>query len=276
MSGNRQEAKQPKRTPSTGRPQNQDMGQGTDGGLRNQFGNVANQNNAMLFVPRNERQAEHAELIDNNSIIFSLGPAGTGKTHVAVFKAIEAYKAREAVKIVICRPLTPAGEDFGFVPGTKEEKMADWLIPIYDELDKAFGQKERKAMMTNGTIEIVPLAKVRGRTFPEGTIVIVDEAQNCSYKDLFTIATRLGEGSKMIINGDPDPDQIDLVPVERSGLAEIADEFKEVKGIAIHRYDETDCVRSAVVKEMLKVHKAKKEASSGNESVNPASALRRP
>lgn len=217
-------------------------------------GSAANQNRPQQetspssgFAPRSPKQKLQSDLIDSHDITFSVGPAGTGKTHVAMAKAVHAFKSGKIKKIIVARPAVSEDEDIGAVPGTKEEKMDDYMRPLYDELEKNFGVGKHKSMLANKTLEIVLLGKMRGRTF-EHAFIILDEAQNCKFRQLKTALTRLGAGSKMVITGDPD--QSDL-PDGMSGLQDMVNKLQDLKGIAIQYYDATDVVRHPTVQRVI-------------------------
>lgn len=222
--------------------------------LSNEF-MAANQNGKMLkletktsFEPKNQAQADFAKKIDRNDISFGLGPAGTGKTHVAMAKAIEGLKNGTYKKILLARPASEAGEKIGFLPGDQNDKLAPYMRPLYDELDKAFGHGKYKNMLSNGIIEVCAIGFMRGRTF-EDCFVIVDEAQNCTIDQLKMATTRLGNGSKMVVTGDPN--QVDLTPKESSGLKWMAEASEGVPGIAVQTFQTGDVMRHPTVKSLL-------------------------
>jgi len=214
--------------------------------LSHQF-EAANQNYAG-FKARSPRQQEQADLIDANDVVFSIGPAGTGKTHVAMAKAVEALKAGEVDSILLARPAVEAGKTLGFLPGDQNDKMKPYMRPLYDELDKAYGKGQYETMIKNGIVEVAPIGTMRGRTF-ENAFVIIDEAQNLLYSELKMALTRLGNGSKMVITGDPG--QIDLDPVTDSGLMEIIKELEGVESIALHNYGPEDVMRHPTVQRIV-------------------------
>jgi phosphate starvation-inducible protein PhoH and related proteins len=195
------------------------------------------------FQAKTEAQAKLAELIDNNELVFAVGPAGTGKTHVAVVKAITALKEGKIKKILLARPAAEAGEKIGYLPGDANAKLAPYMRPIYDELDKAFGNGKYKNMMDNGTIEIVPLGYMRGRTF-EDAFIIVDEAQNTTIDQMKMALTRIGNNSRMVVTGDPT--QIDLEHKE-SGLMFAVARLKGKDGVGVQEFEGADVMRSKIV-----------------------------
>lgn len=219
--------------------------------LAPKFKQAANQNTSQklsAFVSRSEKQTLQAKLIDENDIIFSIGPAGTGKTHVAMVKAVQALKEKKVKKILLTRPAAAAGEDLGFLPGSKDDKMAPYMRPLYDALDKEFGPGKYKQMLEEGSIEIAPIGFMRGRTF-EDSFIVIDEAQNCTMEHLKMAITRLGPNSKMVITGDPE--QVDLQPKSLSGLKPMFDKLQGVEGIAMQFYGPEDVVRHPTVKRVI-------------------------
>jgi phosphate starvation-inducible PhoH-like protein len=195
------------------------------------------------FQAKTEAQAQLAALIDANDLTFAVGPAGTGKTHVAVVKAITALKEGKIKKILLARPAAEAGEKIGYLPGDANAKLAPYMRPIYDELDKAFGPGKYKGMMESGVIEIVPLGYMRGRTF-EDAFIIVDEAQNTTIDQMKMALTRIGENSKMVVTGDPT--QIDLEH-KQSGLMFAVERLKGKPGVGVQEFAGGDVMRSKIV-----------------------------
>jgi phosphate starvation-inducible PhoH-like protein len=189
------------------------------------------------------------DAIDEKSVVLALGPAGTGKTYLAIAKAVEALEAGKVGRIVLSRPAVEAGESLGFLPGDLNEKLAPYLRPLYDALTERLGTKRLKAMLADGIIEIAPVAYMRGRTLSE-CFVVIDEAQNCTYTQIKMLLTRLGWRSTMVLTGDPD--QTDLLP-GISGLAEIASRLERLPDIPVVRLSESDIVRHPLVASMLTV-----------------------
>lgn len=196
------------------------------------------------FKPLNAAQENLANLIDGNDLVFALGPAGTGKTHVAVVKAITALKEGTVQKILLARPAAEAGEKIGYLPGDANAKLAPYMRPIYDELDKAFGPGKYKGMMEDGRIEIVPIGYMRGRTFDDA-FIIVDESQNLTIEQAKMAITRIGKGSKMVMTGDPQ--QIDLRDKSDSGLVWASTIMEGQPGSAKQVFEQGDVVRSEIV-----------------------------
>ena len=201
-------------------------------------------------MPKSEGQARLIEAIERSNLVLALGPAGTGKTYLAIAKAVEALRAGKIGRIVLCRPAVDAGENIGFLPGDMEEKLAPYLRPLYDALQDRMSAKQVKAMIAEGQIEIASVGFMRGRTL-NNAFIVVDEAQNCTYVQLKMILTRLGWNSKMIVTGDPA--QSDLLP-ELSGLAPIADRIESLGGdVGVVRLQQGDVVRHPLVAKMLDV-----------------------
>jgi len=189
------------------------------------------------------------EAIDAKNLVMALGPAGTGKTYIAIAKAVEALEAGKVGRIVLSRPAVEAGESIGYLPGDMEDKLAPYLRPLYDALSDRLSVKRMRALMAEGAIEIAPVGFMRGRTL-NNAFVVIDEAQNCTYGQLKMLLTRLGWHSTMVVTGDPN--QSDLLP-EISGLANVATRLEEVGNIAVVRLAERDIVRHPLVAEMLGV-----------------------
>ena len=189
------------------------------------------------------------DAIDERSVSLALGPAGTGKTYLAIAKAVEALEAGRFGRVVLSRPAVEAGESLGFLPGDLQDKLAPYLRPLYDCLTERLGTKRLKALLAEGVIEIAPVAYMRGRTLND-CFIVIDEAQNCTYGQLKMLLTRLGWRSTMVLTGDPD--QTDLLS-GLSGLRDVADRLEKVPEIAVIRLGEGDIVRHPLVAGMLTV-----------------------
>jgi phosphate starvation-inducible PhoH-like protein len=194
-------------------------------------------------------QQQFMDAIDSQSVVLALGPAGTGKTYLAIAKAVEALETGKVQRIVLSRPAVEAGETLGFLPGDFQEKLAPYLRPLYDALTERLGSKRLKTMLADGVIEIAPVAYMRGRTLSE-CFVVIDEAQNCTYTQIKMLLTRLGWRSTMVLAGDPD--QTDLLP-GISGLREIAGRLETLGDVPVIRLAEGDIVRHPLVASMLTV-----------------------
>ena len=199
--------------------------------------------------PKSEGQAELLNAIDASNMTLALGPAGTGKTYLAVAKAVEALEAGKVGRIVLSRPAVEAGESIGFLPGAMEDKLAPYLRPLYDALSDRLTMKRVGALMAEGLIEIAPVGYMRGRTL-NNAFIVIDEAQNCTYVQLKMLLTRLGWHSTMVVTGDPG--QTDLLP-SLSGLADIANRLEAVPEISVVRLAEQDIVRHPLVASMIGV-----------------------
>ena len=201
--------------------------------------------------PKTLGQRVYVDAIKRNSITFGVGPAGTGKTYLAVVLACAALRNREVEKLILTRPAVEAGEKLGFLPGDLQEKVDPYLRPLYDALQDILGQDTYQKLMTKGVIEIAPLAYMRGRTL-ENAYVILDEAQNTTAKQMKMFLTRLGFGSKMVVTGDPG--QIDLPRGVTSGLIEATKVLENVKGIEIVRMEAMDVIRHDVVSRIVEAY----------------------
>lgn len=199
--------------------------------------------------PRSDGQAQLMKAIKDYSLTMAIGPAGTGKTYLAISSAVEALEKGEIERIILSRPAMEAGESLGYLPGDMHEKMAPYLRPLYDALGDRMGGKKVRQLLEDGTIEIAPIGFMRGRTL-NNAFVVIDEAQNCTYSQLKMILSRLGWHSTMVITGDPD--QSDLLD-GLSGLSDIARRLEKVPNIAVVRLNHVDIVRHPLVAEMLDV-----------------------
>ena len=199
--------------------------------------------------PQNANQSALLDAMAKNSLVVAAGPAGTGKTYLAISAAVEALEAGRVDRIVLSRPAVEAGETIGFLPGDLQEKMAPFLRPLYDALNDRMGGKRLKQLLAEGAIEIAPIGFMRGRTL-NNAFVVIDEAQNCTYNQIKMLLTRLGWHSTMVITGDPD--QSDLLPGV-SGLADIATKLEQLNEVAVVRLAEQDIVRHPLVASMIGV-----------------------
>lgn len=199
--------------------------------------------------PRSEGQAELLKAIKKYSLSVAIGPAGTGKTYLAIASAVEALEQGKIERIILSRPAMEAGESLGYLPGDIHEKMAPYLRPLYDALGDRMGGKKVRQMMDDGTIEIAPVGFMRGRTL-NNAFVVIDEAQNCTYGQIKMLVSRLGWHSTMVVTGDPE--QSDLLDGV-SGLADIANRLDKLDNIAVVKLAEGDIVRHPLVADMLGV-----------------------
>ena len=199
--------------------------------------------------PRSDNQRLLMEAIGQQPLTLALGPAGTGKTYLAITAAVEALEEGRIARIVLSRPAVEAGENLGYLPGNMREKLDPYLRPLFDALNDRMGPKRLRTALDDGTIEIAPVAFMRGRTL-NNAFVLIDEAQNCTYGQLKMLLTRLGWHSTMVLTGDPD--QTDLLP-ELSGLNDIARRLEAVDDVAVVRLTQADVVRHPLVGRMLGV-----------------------
>ena len=198
-------------------------------------------------------QKKYVDLMKKNTITVGVGPAGTGKTYLAVALAVNAFKAKQVEKIILTRPAVEAGEKLGFLPGDLQEKVNPYLRPLYDALQEMLGIETYSKMMERGTIEIAPLAYMRGRTL-NNAYVILDEAQNTTKEQIKMFLTRLGEGSRMVITGDLT--QVDLPRGHTSGLRHAIKILKDIEDIGIIKLSERDVVRHPLVQKIVKAYQS--------------------
>lgn len=201
-----------------------------------------------IIKPKTPNQKKLVEAIHTNDLVFALGPAGTGKTYIAVALAVKALKNKEVKKIIITRPAVEAGETLGFLPGDLKEKIDPYLRPVYDALDDMIPFEKLKYYQENRVIEIAPLAYMRGRTLNDA-FILLDEAQNTSPMQIKMFLTRMGPNSKVIINGDLS--QVDLPRQTLSGLQEAIHILKDIKGISFIRFNSKDVIRHRIVKDII-------------------------
>lgn len=203
------------------------------------------------IIPKTVGQKQYVDSIRHNTITFGIGPAGTGKTYLAVALAAFYLKNREVDRIILTRPAVEAGEKLGYLPGDLQEKVDPYLRPLYDALHDMFGVERVQKMLLQGTIEVAPLAYMRGRTL-ERSFVILDEGQNTTPEQMKMFLTRLGYQSKMVVNGDPT--QIDLPPKITSGLIEAEQVLQRIKGIRAIYFTDQDVVRHDLVGRIVKAY----------------------
>jgi phosphate starvation-inducible PhoH-like protein len=204
------------------------------------------------IVPKTSGQRDYLQLIEKHDIVFGIGPAGTGKTYLAMAMAVSALKREQVTRIILTRPAVEAGEALGFLPGDLNEKIFPYLRPLYDALHEMLDPEEMQRHMDRGVIEVAPLAYMRGRTLNRAFIVL-DEAQNTTTEQMFMFLTRLGPESKCIVTGDQT--QIDLPNNKRSGLIEAMQALKGVEGIAFQYFEERDVVRHPLVQSIVRAYK---------------------
>ncbi|MBJ7259424.1 MAG: PhoH family protein [Chthoniobacterales bacterium] len=209
-------------------------------------------------IPKTAGQRDYVRAIREHDLVFGVGPAGTGKTYLAMAMAVAALKKEQVSRIVLTRPAVEAGEALGFLPGALEEKILPYLRPLYDALYDMLETEEIQKFMDRGIIEIAPLAYMRGRTLNHSFIVL-DEAQNTTTEQMFMFLTRLGNESKCVITGDRT--QIDLPHNRRSGLLEAIEILKDVKGIDIRLMSQRDVVRHPLVQAVVNAYEQHREAA---------------
>ena len=200
------------------------------------------------IVPKTPGQERYADLVVKNDIVFAMGPAGTGKTFLAIAFAVAALDRHEADRIVLCRPAVEAGESLGFLPGDLKEKVDPYFAPIYDALNYMLPQNKLRKLLENKTIEVAPLAYMRGRTL-DNAFMILDEAQNAAIMQMKMFLTRLGNGSRAIVTGDMT--QIDLQRQTDSGLVQVVKILQNVDGIGFVTLDDADVVRHPLVRKII-------------------------
>ena len=213
------------------------------------------------IIPKTAGQRNYIDAIRTNDMVFGVGPAGTGKTYLAVALAVEALKKEKVTRIILTRPAVEAGEALGFLPGDLKEKIFPYLRPLYDALHDMLDVEEVAKYVDRNVIEIAPLAYMRGRTL-NNAFVILDEAQNTTTEQMFMFLTRLGADSKCVITGDQT--QIDLPTSKRSGLIEALQALKDVRGIALNYFEERDVVRHELVRAIVHAYRSYRSGELGN------------
>jgi phosphate starvation-inducible PhoH-like protein len=209
--------------------------------------------NGKLIKPETQNQRKMVALMSKNDMLFAVGPAGTGKTYTAVALAVKALKEKEVRRIILTRPAVESGENLGFLPGDLKEKLDPYMQPLYDALRDMIPHEKLQAYIENGTIQIAPLAFMRGRTL-DNAFVILDEAQNTTHAQMKMFLTRMGKHAKFIITGDPG--QIDLPRKQVSGLKESLLALKDIDGIGQIYLDDKDVIRHRLVKRIITAYKS--------------------
>lgn len=204
-----------------------------------------------ILAPKTVNQRRYMEAIERNDLVFGVGPAGTGKTYLAVAMAVSALLSKRVSRIILTRPAVEAGEKLGFLPGTLQEKVDPYLRPLYDALYDMLETDKVEKLLERATIEVAPIAFMRGRTLND-SFIILDEAQNSTAEQMKMVLTRQGFNSKMVVNGDVT--QIDLPGGRRSGLLEALEVLKGVAGISFVQFDERDVVRHSLVQRIVKAY----------------------
>ncbi|MBR1863157.1 MAG: PhoH family protein [Ruminococcus sp.] len=207
--------------------------------------------NGKVVKPKTLGQKRYVDFIRKNTIVLGIGPAGTGKTYLAVAMAVKAFKAHEVEKIILTRPAVEAGEKLGFLPGDLQNKVDPYLRPLYDALFEMLGPESFARQQERGCIEVAPLAYMRGRTL-DNAFIILDEAQNTTNEQMKMFLTRLGFNSKIVITGDIT--QIDLPDNKKSGLIQAMNVLKDVDDIKINRFSEKDVVRHKLVQDIIQAY----------------------
>ena len=205
-------------------------------------------------IARSEKQSEYMKALKENDIVISLGPAGTGKSFLAVSVAVTLLMEKKIDRVILSRPAVEAGEKLGFLPGDMKEKVDPYLRPLYDALYELFGADKIDKKIENGEIEIAPLAFMRGRTL-KNCFAILDEAQNATETQIKMFLTRIGENSKLVVNGDPS--QIDLINKNQSGLIKTRKILKDLNEIKVIEFDYNDVVRHPLVSKIIKAYQKK-------------------
>jgi|ERR1043166_8953784 phosphate starvation-inducible PhoH-like protein len=218
-----------------------------------------------IIAPKTMTQRRYVDAIERQDLVFGVGPAGTGKTYLAVAMAVSALLSKRVSRIVLTRPAVEAGERLGFLPGTLQEKVDPYLRPLYDALyDMLEGEKIEKLLERN-TIEVAPIAFMRGRTLND-SFIIMDEAQNSTPEQMKMILTRQGFNSKMVVTGDIT--QVDLPPGQRCGLIEVIDVLRGVEGISFVQFDDRDVVRHNLVQKIVKAYERYNEIIGANRQLS--------
>jgi phosphate starvation-inducible PhoH-like protein len=210
-----------------------------------------------ILAPKTVNQRRYLEAMERNDLVFGIGPAGTGKTYLAVAMAVSALLNKQFARIILTRPAVEAGERLGFLPGTLQEKVDPYLRPLYDALYDMLDNERVEKLLERNVIEVAPIAFMRGRTLND-SFIILDEAQNTTAEQMKMVITRQGFNSKMVVNGDVT--QIDLPAGRRSGLMDAVEVLKGVEGISFVQFDERDVVRHTLVQRIVKAYERYNEA----------------
>ncbi|WP_180538817.1 PhoH family protein [Nevskia soli] len=217
-----------------------------------------------VLAPKTMNQRRYMEAIERNDLVFGIGPAGTGKTYLAVAMAVSALISKRVSRIVLTRPAVEAGEKLGFLPGTLQEKIDPYLRPLYDALYDMMETDKVEKLLEKLTIEVAPIAFMRGRTLNDA-FIILDEAQNSTPEQMKMVLTRQGFNSKMVVNGDPT--QVDLGTGKRSGLLDAAEVLNGVEGISFVHFSDRDVVRHSLVQRIVKAYERANEANTAQLSL---------
>jgi phosphate starvation-inducible PhoH-like protein len=215
-----------------------------------------------VLAPKTATQRRYLEAIERNDLVFGIGPAGTGKTYLAVAMAIQALISKRVTRIILTRPAVEAGERLGFLPGSLQEKIDPYLRPLYDALYDMLDAEKVEKLVERASIEVAPLAFMRGRTLND-SFIILDEAQNTTQEQMKMFLTRQGFNSKMVVTGDLT--QMDLPAGRRSGLLDAADILRGVEGISFIQFDERDVVRHSLVQRIVRAYEKYNEAVAGRQ-----------
>src|SRR5579871_1927681 len=215
--------------------------------------------------PKSVNQRRYLEAIEKHDMVFGIGPAGTGKTYLAVAMAVSALLSKRVNRIILARPAVEAGERLGFLPGTLQDKIDPYLRPLYDALYDMLEAEKIEKLLERNTIEVAPIAFMRGRTLND-SFIIMDEAQNSTPEQMKMILTRQGFNSKMVVTGDPT--QIDLPAGLRSGLIEVVDVLRGIDGITFVQFDDRDVVRHSLVQKIVRAYERHNELIGANRQLS--------
>ena len=218
-----------------------------------------------VIAPKSLTQRRYVDAIEKYDMVFGVGPAGTGKTYLAVAMAVSALLSKRVSRIVLTRPAVEAGERLGFLPGTLQEKVDPYVRPLYDALYDMIEAEKIEKLLERNTIEVAPIAFMRGRTLND-SFIILDEAQNATPEQMKMILTRQGFNSKMVVTGDPT--QIDLTTGQRSGLIEVIDVLRGVEGIRFVQFDDRDVVRHSLVQKIVKAYERYNEITGASRQLS--------